>query len=226
MKFKIIFDTYEREKKRKEQELINSINQKSCFMKLEDIPLFELWEITEKQFKSPSDRDKQRYDSLLKLGYENWLPVILIENNLLFDGYHRYAIAKYMLKKEKLKVVHRDVLTKEEDLYIRNRIIKEFYDSSNKVKSDLKEEELPCGESECGLCGLPNPLNTHDKKTANYSLAVLASPKFQSFLAKEFGKKEGLKRLKCEYERVRKIAIEIYGINVNPLNVDLAIFSN
>jgi hypothetical protein len=73
------------------------------WMDLDKIRLFEPWEITEHQIKNPSSIDKQRYDRLLEQGYENWQPVVLMENDLLFDGYHRYALAKHVLKKKRIK---------------------------------------------------------------------------------------------------------------------------
>jgi len=78
------------------------------YVSLHDIRLFEPWKISRDEFFNPSTHDKQRYDSLLELGFDKWVPVVLIKGgaddggDLLFDGYHRYAIAKFLLKKDRI----------------------------------------------------------------------------------------------------------------------------
>jgi disulfide oxidoreductase YuzD len=100
------------------KELEESIGKKAKWMKINKIQTFEPWIITPKQFSKPSERDREKYANLRKM--KKWYPVILIDDNLLFDGYHRLALSKYEKKTDKILVVQDKKLTKEEFNFIRS----------------------------------------------------------------------------------------------------------
>jgi len=115
------------------QKLVDSIKEKSKYVKIKDLKEFKGWHISEKQFNNPIDIDKEKYDSLIKLGFENWSPLIVTESLTVLDGYHRLAIAKYKLGKEKIWVVYSDELTKEERNFITSGIVRD--EDGNKLES-------------------------------------------------------------------------------------------
>lgn len=79
---------------------------------------------------------------------------------------------------------------------------------------EKNKSEEECGRSECGLCGIPNPMNTHTRGKAIRGLAITNSPKYQKSMNELFGEKKAKQKIKCEYDRVKKIAIEKYDVNV------------
>lgn len=95
------------------------IKEKSKLINTKDLIQFDVWEITKDQYeKSVPDRD--RYKSLLQFGYDNWSPIIIDDNNLVVDGYHRLALMKYKLHKDKIPTININDLTKEEHNFILN----------------------------------------------------------------------------------------------------------
>lgn len=106
------------------QMLWESIKRKSKFIPVEDLKVYEGWVITEKQFDHPNSIDQQRYNYFINLPYQEWLPLIIDQDNLVLDGYHRLAVAVYFLNKKEIRVILDKDLTEAENLFIMSGIIK------------------------------------------------------------------------------------------------------
>lgn len=107
------------------QELINSIRKKSKNVYINSLKLFDVWEISREEFENAKRSDKMRYTNLLKTKYQDWLPVIIDNDNFVIDGYHRIALAKFKLKKRKIGVINKNKLSKAEYQFILNNIIRD-----------------------------------------------------------------------------------------------------
>lgn len=103
---------------RSKTQLRQAIIKKSRFIPIITLKVYSQWEITEQQYRHPLGMDKYRYDSLKKLGSENWLPIILNEDNYIIDGYHRYAVAIFDLHLKMIRIIYRKDLTAEEFRFI------------------------------------------------------------------------------------------------------------
>ncbi len=89
--------------KEKKSNLWEAKYSNPIMVKLADVKLHVPWEISKEQVLKPSKIDKTRYEGLMEIGYENWPPVRLLKGNVLVDGYHRYALAKYVLGKDRIR---------------------------------------------------------------------------------------------------------------------------
>jgi hypothetical protein len=87
---------------------------------------------------------------------------------------------------------------------------------SKKIKISKKARENPCKSKtkECGKCRIPNPMNTDTKARTQLGLSITNSPQWQNSIMNRFGKTKGKKKIRCEYNRVKKIAEKDYGIKV------------
>lgn len=82
------------------------------------------------------------------------------------------------------------------------------------MKERKSLNENPCGKNQCGLCGIPNPINTKTKGEAQLGFAIIFSPSFQKGIQNIFGDEQAKKKVFCEYKRVKNILIKEYGVNV------------
>lgn len=80
--------------------------------------------------------------------------------------------------------------------------------------SKLQLNEGKCGKKQCGMCGIPNPMNTTTIQQARQGWHILSTSTYQKSLQNKFGKKEAIKKHRCESERVKFILENKYGVKV------------
>ena len=82
--------------------------------------------------------------------------------------------------------------------------------------ADLTKDENVCGKSECGLCGVPNPMNTFTQGKANKGFAITFSPTWQkNVLENSSGKRKAKRKILCEHLRVKEVLDKKYDLNTS-----------